>query len=115
MSRLAANGIFLTHIAVGIFFLVGWYFTSIAFIYLPLLMAWPLSWLFLGYCPLSKWEFMLRQQRDPSLDTDAEVIQYYVAKWFGIYVPSRPIFIGGIAVFCILIVLSLGRLYAVAS
>lgn len=107
LTHWAANGIFILHICVGIFFLVGWKFESIERLYLPLLVAWPLSWVFLGYCPLTKWELLLRKIGNPEVDTNAEAIQYNVRKYLGIFLPSRPIFVGGIIVFFILFSLAL--------
>ena len=103
-----ANSIFVLHVFLGIFFLVGWMFPSINLIYLPLLVAWPFSWMFLGYCPLTKWELLLRKRYNPAIDTNAEAIQYNVKKYFGVHLPSRPIYIGGITVFFILLALSIG-------
>lgn len=102
-----ANSIFLLHVFLGIFFLVGWKFREIQPFYLSLLIAWPLSWIFLGYCPLTKWELLLRKKYDPTVDTNAESIQYNVQKYLGIYLPSRPIFVGGITIFFILLGMSI--------
>lgn len=89
--KCAANTIFLAHILIGIFFLVGWMFKDIQWLYLPTLIAWPLSGIVLGYCPLTKWEMRLRKLYKPTTDTRAGFIQLYIQKVFGITVPRRPI------------------------
>ena len=102
-----ANLVVVVHVATAIFLLVGWIFKPIQPYYLTLLIVWPLSWVILGYCPLTKWELVLRKKNDPSIDPHTEKIQYMMKKYFGIDVPSRPIFIGGISVFFVLLVLSI--------
>jgi hypothetical protein len=102
-----ANLIVVVHIATAIFLFVGWMFRSIQPFYLVLLVAWPLSWVVLGCCPLTKWELLLRKKNDPSIDPNTEKIQYMMKKYFDVSVPSRPIFIGGISVFFALFALSI--------
>jgi hypothetical protein len=96
------------HIVLAIFFLVGWMFPSIKPIYLPLLIAWPLSWLLFGYCPVTKWELLLRQKYNPQIDTNAEAIQYYSKKFFSVHIPPQPIYVAGITVFFVLLFLTTG-------
>lgn len=102
----AANAIVTLHILIAIFILLGWMFKEIQPIYLAILVAWPLSWVILGYCPLTKWELLLRKKNDPAIDPNTEKIQYLAKKYFHINLPSRPIFIGGIFVFFLLFILS---------
>ena len=107
LRKWAANAIFVLHIALGIFFLAGWAFPAYQWVYLPLLISWPLSWIFLGYCPLTKWELLLRKKYDPKIDPNTEKIQYLCKKYLAIDVPSRPIFVGGMVVFLVLFMLSI--------
>lgn len=106
LYKWAEKSVFLGHIAIGIFFLVGWMFKDIQCIYLPLLIAWPLSGTVLGYCPLTKWELLLRKKGDPRTDTDAGFIQENMQKYFGIHTSRKPIRIGIYVVFFILLILS---------
>jgi hypothetical protein len=107
LSYWAAKGMFLAHIALGIFFLVGWMFKDIQFIYLPLLIAWPLSGALLGYCPLTKWEWLLRKKYKPSTDTNAGFIQVNMHKYCGIHVPRQHIRPAIYIAFVILLALSI--------
>lgn len=102
-----ANSIFGFHCLIGIFILSGWYFSQIKFEYLTFLVIWLSCWIFLGYCPVTKWEFLLRKKYDDTIDPNAESIQYYVYKFFGKKISSKVIFTGGILVFIILIILTL--------
>lgn len=102
-----ANTIFLLHCLLGIFILTGWLFPRFKILYLAILILWLSSWIFLGYCPPTKWEFLLRKKYDESIDPNAEAIKYYMYKFFGVDIPSRRIFIGGKIVFVILVTLSL--------
>ncbi len=104
--RWAAHTMYLAHIGIGVFFLIGWMFKDIQFIYLPLLIAWPLSGILLGYCPLTKWELRLRKLYKPTTDTNAGFIQMNLQKIFGITVPRKPIRAGIFIVFFILLTLS---------
>jgi hypothetical protein len=102
----AANSIFILHIVVALFLLLGWMWRDIQPFYLGLLVAWPLSWIFLGYCPLTKWELLLRKKFDPAINPNTEKIQYMCKKYFNTDVPSRFVYVGGITVFFILLGLS---------
>ena len=102
----AADAVVALHVAVAIFILVGWAFRDIQQVYLIVLIAWPLSWVFLGYCPLTKWELLLRRKNDPTINPNTEKIQYLAKKHLGLNIPSRPIFTGGIIVFFVLLGLS---------
>ena len=103
--RLLADVFFVLHFVIGAFFLFGWIFSEIQIVYLPLLISWPLSWILLGYCPVTKWEFLLRRKYGANLDTNTEFIRHYTHKFFQIKIPPRPIFTGGFSVFIALIVL----------
>src|SRR3989344_5912967 len=107
LHRIAANGIFVLHILVGLLLLVGWAFPQYRPWYLAILVAWPLSWILLGYCPLTKWELMLRQKMHANLDTSEEFIIHYAQKFFNLRIPSPAVYGGGLLVFFILLTLSL--------
>lgn len=107
IDLLLADTIFVLHVALAIFYLTGWMFPKIRAIYLFLMILWPLSWIVLGYCPPTKWEFSLRHKYDPSIDPNAEAIQYYVYKILGVKLSERKVFTFGLVVYVILIALSL--------
>jgi hypothetical protein len=71
--------------------------------------TWIGSWIFLGYCPLSKWEFTLRNKYDKTIDPNREIIQHYLEKFMGIKVPSKKIIFWGIFVYIILLGLSIWK------
>lgn len=102
-----ANMIFVLHCLVGLLIAFGWIFPKIKTAYLTLIISWFLCWVVLGYCPITKWEFAIRRKYDKSIDKDVEVIGYYARKFFGKNISSRAIFIGGMAIFAVLIVLTL--------
>ncbi len=102
-----ANLIFAIHIGFGVFLLVGWRVKDIQAVYLLSIVVWIGSWVFLGYCPLSRWEFSLRKKYDPSIDPNREIIQFYLQKILGIQVASQTIVASGIVVCAILVMASL--------
>jgi hypothetical protein len=104
---LLANTLFVLHGLLVIFILFGWIFPSIKIIYLAVLLLWLSSWIFLGYCPPTKWEFLLRKKYDKNIDTNAEAIQYYMYKFFKKEISSDTIFTGGLILFIILVLLTI--------
>ena len=109
LYKILANILFVLHIILGLIFLFGWLYPHYRFLYLILLISWPLSWIVLGYCPLTKWELWFRKRLDPSIDTNREFIQYYALRFLNIRLASRNIYIVGLIVFGILLILSLSR------
>lgn len=107
--RWTANAVFVAHVLIGVFFLIGWMFKDIQFVYLPVLVAWPLSGLFFGYCPLTKLELRLRKLENPTTDTSAGFIQSHMQKVFGMHVPRHFIRAGIILIFFILLTLSIAH------
>lgn len=101
-----ANTLFVLHCLLGGFILTGWIFPSIKIFYLIILMLWISSWLFLGYCPPTKWEFLLRRKYDKNINPNAEAIKYYMYKFFKKDLSSKSIFTGGLIVFIILTTLT---------
>jgi hypothetical protein len=72
-----ANIIFIVHCAVLFVAVFGWLFPSIWYGYMALLVViLALDWL-LGYCILSKWEFMIRKKLKPHLNYDYSFSSYY--------------------------------------
>ena len=104
-----ANAIFVIHFLLGIFFILGWQLTQYHLLYWLLMSAWIGSWIFLGYCPLSKWEFTLRSKYDKTIDPNREIIQHYLEKVTGIKVPSKKIIFWGVVVYFILLSLSIWK------
>lgn len=101
-----ANTLFVIHCLIGVFILSGWYFPEIRFVYRSFLVIWLLCWVILGYCPVTRWEFLLRRRYDNTLDPNAEAIQYYWYTFFGKKVPSKSIFTGGLIAFFILFIIT---------
>ncbi len=101
--RFLANLIFIFHILYGLFLLVGWMIPEIRVAYLPLLIIWPLSWILLGYCPLTKIEFFLRRKYNQNLDPDTEIIRHYLYEVFKIKASTPTIFTIGLLVFAVLL------------
>jgi hypothetical protein len=107
LAFILANTILGIHFLYGAFLLVGWSFHDVKVLYLSSLLLWISSWIFLGYCPLTKWEFKIRQTYDPAINLETEIIQHYVNKFFGVLVPARVIFSTGLALFTVLFFLGL--------
>ena len=105
-----ANLIFIIHFCLGVFFLIGWNFPKYHFVYWFLMSSWIGSWIFLGYCPLSKWEFTLRNKYDKTINPNREIIQHYLEKFTGIKVPSKTIITCGILVYFVLLSLSIWKI-----
>ena len=104
----AANVLFVLHLLVGAVILSGWAFPDIRVPYLVLLIGWPLCWVVLGYCPLTKWEFELRKINvGNKYSLNGEFTRHYLKQWFNLDVPTRPIFITGGVLFLTLLVLTL--------
>jgi Protein of Unknown function (DUF2784) len=101
----AANIVFCLHFLLGIFFIIGWYFKDLEVLYVILMTSWISSWIFLGYCPLSFWEFSLRSKYDATVDPQTEIIRFYIKKILHKDVSSRKIIFVGLIVYAILIAL----------
>lgn len=107
LYRMAADLLLGLHFVVGAFFLAGWLFRAIQLLYLPILISWPLCWIFLGYCPLTRWEILLRKKYNPEFDTHEEFIKRYAHKFFQMDIHSQTVFQAGLVIFTILLALSL--------
>ena len=107
LAFILANTILGTHFLYGALLLVGWSFSGVKFLYLSSLLLWIGSWNFLGYCPLTKWEFQIRKMYDPTINVETEIIQHYVNKFFDVLVPARVIFSTGLVLFTALFFLGL--------
>lgn len=92
-----ANLVLALHFCFAIFVLIGWYFQSVSWLYYAAMISWFYSWFLLGFCPLTKWEFLLRRYYDDSIDINREFITYHLEKQFGITVAKeRILVIGGL-------------------
>ena len=100
-----ANILFLFHIVLGIVIIFGWIFSTYRLEYLLLLTSWMACWIFLGYCPFTKWELLLRGKTKVEAEA-GEFIQHYVDKFFNKKIPQNKIFIGGMFCFILFITLS---------
>lgn len=106
LTFLIANMIFLIHICFGVYVLIGWLWPEYYEWYYLALGSWISTWLILGYCPLSRLEFSIRRTYDPTINPRREIIQHYIHKFTGAFVPSRVIFSIGLAVFFVLVLLT---------
>jgi hypothetical protein len=107
LDILLANALFALHCLIGVFILSGWLFPEIKIFYLAFLVGWLACWVFLGYCPITKWEFTLRRKYNKNINPNDEAIQHYMYRFFKIRISSKAIFNGGLIVFTILVVLTL--------
>ncbi len=107
INLFVANALFVLHLLVGIILLCGWLFPRFRILYLILLVGWPLSWILFGYCPITKWEFLLRRKYRKDIDSDNEFIQHYLYEFLDVYIPTPAIFAAGMALFLILLILSI--------
>lgn len=105
--KLSADIIFVIHAFVFLTILFGWAFPSIWYIYISLLVVTLLSDLIFGFCPISKWEFLLRKKIDPKLSYNYQWTSYYTRKITDENI--SPVFFSRIAV--VFIVLSLAVNY----
>ncbi|MCC6520881.1 DUF2784 family protein [Candidatus Nomurabacteria bacterium] len=101
-----ANTLFVAHCLFAIFILSGWIFPEIKVLYLAVLLIWISCWIFLGYCPPTKWEFMLRKKYNDNIDPNTEFIQHYAYTFFKKNISSRTVFIVGIITCAILLLLT---------
>ncbi|MFZ2521981.1 MAG: DUF2784 family protein [Minisyncoccia bacterium] len=79
-----ASILFTVHFLLFFLVAVGWLIPSLFYFFLGALIATFLSEIFLGYCPLSKWEFDLRRRLDPSREFDKSCIVHYIRMTFGL-------------------------------
>lgn len=98
-----ANIIFIGHLCFGLFVLSGWYFNSIELIYLLVLTAWMSCWVFLGYCPVSRWEFTLRNKYDSNIEPNTDIMSHYINKILGTKVTKDQVVRVGMCVFLVLV------------
>lgn len=103
--------IFVLHFLVGGFLLIGWYFKEVEILYFFILIAWPLSWILLKYCPITKWEFILRHKYDKSVKINDEFIQHYTHRFFHMNLKPKIILTDGLIVFFILSLLFFVRIF----
>ena len=106
LRRVAANAVLFLPFLFVLVLLIGWASPAYQPAYLALLLIWPLCWALFDYCPLTKWELMIRKVDDPTIDTNTEIIRYNVKKYFGIWLPLSTIYACGLAVFFTLLYLS---------
>lgn len=101
-----ANVIFVGHFLLGLFFLTGWYFAELELLYFVVMLGWALSWIVLGFCPVSYWEFWLRNKYDETIHPNTDIIQHYLKSFFNISVTKTFVFNVGMIVFSCLMSLS---------
>ena len=107
---LVANILFVLHFIFMGIILFGWMFSEIYFLYIAVLLITLFCWIFLGYCPVTKWEFKIRRKYEPGLNYKNEYMEYYVSKFFKINIPVLLIRITGI-IFLILSLLIAFKVY----
>lgn len=107
IDLIIADLLFISHILVGGLILFGWFLPQTRILYWITLVIWPLCWIFLGYCPLTQWEFFLRKKYNKDLNYHSEYINYYVSKFFNVDIPIRKVFIGGLIFDIVSIILNI--------
>lgn len=90
------NILFVLHFIFVFIILFGWIFPSLHFIYISILLGTLLCWIFLGYCPITKWEFNIRKKYEPELNYKNEYLEYYFSKFFKVNIPVMFIRFWGI-------------------
>ena len=109
LRRVAANAVLFLHFLFVLVLLIGWAYPAYRPAYLALLLVWPACWALFDYCPLTKWELMVRKIDDPTIDTNTEIIRYNVKKYFGVWLPLPAVYACGLILFFTLLTLSLTR------
>ena len=102
-----ANAVTIAHVLFGLFCLFGWRYPELSPVHITALVLWIGSWLVLGYCPLTRLEFGLRKKYNPIVDVRAEIITTYIYNFFGIKLSHGVVVGSGLAVFLILLFLSI--------
>lgn len=90
-EKLLANTVFLVHLALYIVIVFGWLFPSIWVFYMAIMFITLVQDVFLNYCILSKWEFLLRKKSDPKVDYHYNFSSFYIHKFVG--EPLSPSFV----------------------
>ncbi len=75
--RITADFIFGIHLLVLLVAVFGWLYPSMWVLYMIVLVSALISDIFLGYCILSKWEFILRKKVDQKVDYSYSFTTYY--------------------------------------
>ena len=83
LYKVSANVMFLFHCCVLLVIVFGWLAPSIWPFYMALLGVTLVLDIILGYCILSKWEFVLRKKVNPHLDYDYSFSSYYLERLAG--------------------------------
>lgn len=71
--------------------LIGWYYPVFQTAHLITASLVLLAEIFLGYCPLTRWEFLLRKKVEPDLNYDSSFLSYYAYKILRMNIPGRKI------------------------
>jgi len=86
-----ANFIFLIHLSLGVFLLVGWYFNELKILYIAYIFLWLAVPYIFGYCPLARWEFLFRNKINEQVDIEKNFIRFYLKKFFDLDVAEKKI------------------------
>ena len=89
--------------------LIGWYYPILQTTHLIITSLVLLAEIFLGYCPLTRWEFLLRKKVEPSINYDSSFLSYYAYKILKMDIPGRKIKYPAIVI--LVVVLALNILY----
>ena len=100
LSRIGADILFVLHFFIVIIGLFGWIIESIWYLYMIVLIVTLISGLALGYCFISKWEFILRNMKNPELSYNYNWTSFYTHKFTNNKLSN--IFIERIALFFII-------------
>lgn len=105
--RILADLIFILHVGVVIVIVIGWYYPALQNFNLIVTLIVLVSEIYFGYCPLTKWEFVLRKKLEPNLNYDSGFISYYVYKIFGLNIPSNKVKYPAIIILVFVLILNL--------
>jgi hypothetical protein len=72
-----AGGLFAIHLVVVLMVMFSWLFSTMLPLYTLTLVTTLLSELTLGYCPLTRWEFILRHSVNPRISEGTSYLSYY--------------------------------------
>lgn len=89
LYRILADLIFVFHFVVIMIVIFGWLFPSIWYLYMFVLVVSLIFDIFLGYCILSKWEFLLRKKLKPDLKYSYSFTTYYTYRLTNYWLTDR--------------------------
>ena len=103
---LLANSLFILHVTVVFVIVFGWHYPALRNLNLIVVSLTLLSEIILGYCILTKWEFVLRKKLEPNLNYDSGFMSYYFYKLLKIDISAKKIKYPAIVILVIVLILN---------